>query len=228
LYYTNTDKYPVAVDCIIFGFDDDGLKLLIIKRKFSPKEGSWSLMGGFVQQGENLDEAAERVLNDLTGLSNIYLEQLYTYGDVDRDSAGRVISVAYFALIRTDNYDANQGDKHGAKWVNFNHRPNLIFDHDQMLEKALARLRRRVSNRPIGFELLPEKFTLPQLQKLYEAIFQQELDKRNFRRRILSMDLLIKLEEKDKASSKKGAFKYKFDKRRYDELVQKGFYFEIK
>ena len=228
MYYKDIDKYPVAVDCIIFGFDEDGLKLLIIKRKFAPKEGHWSLMGGFVGAGENLDQAAKRVLFDLTGLSNIYLEQLYTYGEVDRDSAGRVISVAYYALIRTDNYDAEQGEKHGARWVNFGRQPNLIFDHNQMAIKALARLRRRVSNQPIGFELLPEKFTLPQLQKLYEAIFQQELDKRNFRRRILSMDLLIKLEEKDKASSKKGAYRYKFDKKRYDELVQKGFYFEIK
>lgn len=228
MYYENIDKYPVAVDCIIFGFDDDGLKLLIIKRKFAPQEGHWSLMGGFVGPGENLDDAAKRVLYDLTGLSNIYLEQLYSYGEVDRDSAGRVISVAYYALIRADNYDVELGEKHGAKWVNFDHQPELIFDHNQMVIKALARLRRRVSNQPIGFELLPEKFTLPQLQKLYEAIFQQELDKRNFRRRILSMDLLIKLEEKDKASSKKGAFRYKFDKKRYDELVQKGFYFEIK
>jgi 8-oxo-dGTP diphosphatase len=120
------------------------------------------------------------------------------------------------------------GEQHGARWVNIMQKPHLIFDHDQMVDKALARLKRRVKNQPIGFELLPEKFTLPQLQKLYEAIYQEEFDKRNFRRRILAMDLLIKLNEKDKINSKRGAFKYKFDKKRYDELVSTGFYFEVK
>jgi 8-oxo-dGTP diphosphatase len=218
----------VAVDCIIFGFDEDGLKLLLIKRKFEPCKEQWSLMGGFVSEGENIDDSAKRVLFDLTGLTNVYLEQLFTYGDISRDPAGRVISVAYFALIKTDDFDAATGEQHGAKWVNIIHKPNLIFDHDIMVEKALARLKRRVKNQPIGFELLPEKFTLPQLQKLYEAIFQEEFDKRNFRRRILSMDLLIKLDEKDKVNSKKGAFKYMFDMNRYNELVSTGFYFEVK
>jgi 8-oxo-dGTP diphosphatase len=227
-YYKEHKKFLVAVDCIIFGFDKEGLKLLLIKRKFEPCKEQWSLMGGFVSEGENIDDAAKRVLFDLTGLSDIYLEQLYAYGDVKRDPAGRVISVAYFALIKTEDYDSSLGELHGAKWVNIINKPSLIFDHDIMVDKALARLKRRVKNQPVGFELLSEKFTLPQLQKLYEAIFQEEFDKRNFRRRILSMDLLIKLNEKDKINSKRGAYKFMFDKSRYDELVSSGFYFEVK
>jgi len=227
LYYKDNSKLLVAVDCIIFGFDSKGLKLLLIKRKFEPCEGQWSLMGGFVSLEQSIDDSAKKVLFDLTGLKDIYLEQLYTYGEVKRDPADRVISVAYFALINTDDYNEMIGEQHGAKWVNMKDIPNLIFDHNQMVEKALARLKRRVKNQPIGFELLPQKFTLPQLQLLYEAIFQEVFDKRNFRRRILAMDLLVKLNEKDKDNSKRGAYKYKFDKNRYDELVRTGFYFEI-
>jgi 8-oxo-dGTP diphosphatase len=227
-YYRNINKVLVAVDCIIFGFDEEGLKLLLIKRKFEPKEGQWSLMGGFVSQEESIQESAQKVLNELTGLENIYLEQFYTYGDIKRDPVERVISVAYFALIKTEKYNEKLGKVHGAQWFKWSEKPDLLFDHNQMVEKALSCLKRRVKNEPIGFELLPEKFTLPQLQRLYEAIYQEDLDKRNFRRRILSMDLLIKLSEKDKINSKKGAFKYKFDKKRYDELVQTGFYFEVK
>lgn len=227
-YSKDTNKVLVAVDCIIFGFDEEGLNLLLIKRKFEPKEGQWSLMGGFVEDGESINEAAQRVLTDLTGLKDIYLEQLYTYGEVNRDPVERVISVAYYALIKTEEYNEIQGKVHGALWFNWKNKPDLIFDHNQMVEKALLRLKRRVKNEPVGFELLPEKFTLPQLQRLYEAIYQEELDKRNFRRRILSMDLLVKLNEKDKSSSKRGAYKFKFDKERYDELIRTGFYFEVK
>jgi 8-oxo-dGTP diphosphatase len=227
-FYKEKNRLLVAVDCIIFGFDHEGLKLLLIKRKFEPGKGQWSLMGGFVTIEESLDNAAEKVLLSLTGLKDIYLEQLYTYGEVNRDQAERVISVAYCSLIKTDDYNKIIGEQHGAHWININMIPDLVFDHNQMVDKALARLKRRVKNQPIGFELLPEKFTLPQLQSLYEAIFQETLDKRNFRRRILSMDLLVKLDEKDKDNSRRGAFKYKFDKNRYDELVRTGFYFEVK
>lgn len=227
-YYQDKHKLLVAVDCIIFGFDQEGLKLLLIKRKFAPKADQWSLMGGFVSTGQSIDGSAKRVLFELTGLKDIYLEQLYTYGDIKRDPVERVISVSYFALIKTDDYNEILGETHGAKWFKINERPDLIFDHNQMVEKALSRLKRRVKSQPVGFELLPEKFTLPQLQLLYEAIFQEILDKRNFRRRILEMDLLVKLNEKDKTNSKRGAFKYMFDKNRYDELVRTGFYFEVK
>lgn len=227
-HYKDISKILVAVDCIIFGFDQDGLKLLLIKRKFAPQEGQWSLMGGFVSLNESIDDSAKRVLYDLTGLKDIYLEQLLTYGEVNRDQVERVLSVAYYALIKTDDYNKELGELHGAKWVKIADKPDLIFDHNLMVEKALTRLKHRVKSEPIGFELLSDKFTLPQLQMLYEAIFQEEFDKRNFRRRILSMDLLVKLNEKDKTSSKRGAYKYKFDKNRYDELVRTGFYFEVK
>jgi 8-oxo-dGTP diphosphatase len=228
LYYKKNSKILVAVDCIIFGFDQDGCKLLLVKRKFDPGAGQWSLMGGFAEFDQSIDDTAKEVLFDLTGLKDIYLEQLYTYGDINRDPADRIISVAYFALIKTDDYNEKLGEQQGAKWINMTDIPELIFDHNKMVDKAMARLKRRVKNQPVGFELLPEKFTLPQLQQLYEAIFQEEFDKRNFRRRILSMDLLIKLEEKDKDNSKRGAYKYMFDKKRYDELVRTGFYFEVK
>lgn len=218
----------VAVDCIVFGFDDEGLKLLLIKRKMLPNLGSWSLMGGFVSPDESVDNAAKRVLYDLTGLHDIYLEQLYTYGDLRRDSAGRVISVTYFALIKTEKYDQNKGEKYGTQWFKLDEKPGLIFDHDRMVEKAHTRLKRRVRYQPVGFELLPDKFTLPQLQKLYEAIYQERLDKRNFRKKIVSMGFLIKLNEKDKTGSKKGAYLYKFKEALYDELVKKGFFFELK
>lgn len=226
--YKGHKELLVAVDCIVFGFDNEGLKLLLIKRNFEPAKGKWSLMGGFVKQDESLDDAAKRVLYDLTGLKDIYLEQLNTYGKPGRDKAGRVISVAYFALIKTKEYDKAKGEVHGAKWFRFEEKPALIFDHNDMVEKAHIRLIRRVRYRPVGFELLPEKFTLPQLQMLYEAIYQEELDKRNFRKKILSMGFLIKLNEKDKSGSKKGAFLYKFNEALYEELEKKGFFFELK
>jgi 8-oxo-dGTP diphosphatase len=222
------DKNYVAIDSIIFGFDDVSLKLLLIKRKFEPCKNCWSLMGGFVGEKESTDQAAYRILEDLTGLRDVYLEQLYTYGDVDRDSDARVISVAYYALININKYDEELGRKHGAKWFSIEELPPLIFDHGVMVEKAMRRLKRKTIIQPIGFELLPEKFTLPQLQRLYEAIHQQTLDKRNFRKRILSMGVLTQLNEKDRMSSKRGAYYYKFDKEKYDYLIKNGSFFVLK
>lgn len=229
LLYHSHDKHYVAVDSIIFGFNDNELKLKLIKRKFEPCKGQWSLMGGFVRKNESLEEAAYRILEDLTGHKDIYLEQLYAYGNVNRDSEDRVISVAYYALIKINEGEEEVGKKYGAKWFSIDKIPPLIFDHEEMVEKAKKRLRRKTIIQPIGFELLPEKFTIPQLQKLYEAIHEKKLDKRNFRKKVLSMDVLTKLEEKDKKSSKRGAFLYKFDKDKYDYLVnEKGALFEIK
>lgn len=225
--YRQYEKQYVAVDCIIFGFDKKKLKLLCIKRDFEPGKGEWSLMGGFVQGKESSDDAASRVLTDLTGLSDIYLEQLQTYGDPDRDPAGRVISIAYYALIDSVKFDKSISRDYDAKWFSLNKLPNLIFDHQVMVEKALRRLRRKCKTQPVGFELLPEKFTLPQLMMLYEAIFNQEFDKRNFRKKILSNGILEKLEEKDMEGSRKGAFLYKFDKVKYDELISNGLSFDI-
>jgi len=184
-------------------------------------------MGGFLNDNESLDEAAERILFSLTGLRNLYLEQLLSYGEVERDPAARVISVSYYALINTEDYNNELGNKYGAKWFELPKKPALIFDHDEMLDKALRRLRRKTRSQPVGFELLPEKFTIPQLQKLYEAIHQVQLDKRNFRKRILAMNLLEKLSEKEKGASRKGAFLYRFDIEKYEEAINSGFLFEI-
>ncbi len=226
-YYKKHKKNFVAIDCIIFGWDDGQLKLLILKRDFEPAKGENSLIGGFVRENESLDDAARRILYELTGLSDIYLEQLYTYGEVDRDPGERVISVAYFALLKIQDLDQEHVEKHGAHWVHISKLPALIFDHNIMIEKAFKRLRRRAKNEPIGFELLPRKFTLPQLQGLYEEIYQKKFDNRNFRKKVLDMQILKKLNEKDKSCSKKGAFYYKFDKRKYDRLLRDGFHFNL-
>jgi 8-oxo-dGTP diphosphatase len=185
-------------------------------------------MGGFLSKSESLDEAAYRILNQLTGLSNIYMEQLYTFGEVNRDPGARTISVAYYSLIKIDDNDRLLAETHGAEWVSINKLPELIFDHSKMLEKALEALHRKTAHEPIGFELLPVKFTLPQLQSLYESICQEQLDKRNFRKQILETGLLVKLNEKDKDSSKKGAFYYKFDHKKYNRYAERGFLFQLK
>ena len=222
IQYSNTEHILVALDCIIFGFDQNELKLLVIKRDFEPEFGKWSLMGGFLQKEEDLDSAAYRILNSLTGLKNIFLEQLHAFGEIDRDPVERTISVAYYALIDINSHDEELVKQHGASWFSIHEVPDLIFDHSKMVQSALKRLRYKASHQPVGFELLPEKFTLPELQKLYECIYDTELDKRNFRRRMLSMDVLIKTDEKMKKYSKKGAFLYKFDQEKYKEKIKNG------
>jgi len=228
-FYSKYDKLLIAVDSIIFGFDegDRELKLLILKRKFEPAMGEWSLMGGFTNVNESLDQAAQRTVSQLTGLDEVYMEQLYAFGAPERDPGGRIVSVAYFSLIRINEHDRERVRKHGAYWISLSNLPKLIFDHSDMVTKALRKLRIRARTQPIGFELLPEKFTIPQLQGLYEAIYQKAFDKRNFRRKILSMGLLEKLDEKEKETSKKGAFYYQFNPTKYEEFLQEGFGFEM-
>lgn len=225
--YHSEDKLIVAVDSIIFGFDGEDLKILLIKRGIEPEKGKWSLMGGFLKKTENLDQAAHRVLNTLTGLSNVYLEQLEVYSEIDRDPAERTISVAYYALININNHNEELTEHYSAKWFNVKDAPQLIFDHNQMVQKAIRRLRRRASTNPIGFDLLPEKFTMRQLQKLYESILDEKLDKRNFINKINSFKILIKLDEKDKSTSRKGSYLYTFDKAEYEEKVMNGFTFKL-
>lgn len=226
-FYPNEERQLLAVDCVIFGYDLNELKLLLIKRCMEPGQGMWSLMGGFPRRDESLDQAANRVLFQLTGLRDVYMEQLYAYGQVDRDPGERVVSIAYYALINIASFNRELVQDYDAHWCPVSHIPELVFDHRIMVDKAMGRLRRRARIQPIGFELLPQKFSLPQLQGLYEAIYQKELDKRNFRKKILSMDLLDKLEEKDKTSSKKGAFLYRFNPDKYNELLSNGFYFSV-
>ena len=216
--YNSQDTFLLAVDCIIFGFDGKQMKALLIKRGFEPEMGKWSLMGGFVSAKENVDQAAARVLKQLTGLTNIYMEQVFCFGDRDRDAAGRVVSIAYFALINIEEYSEQITTDHEARWFSMDKLPHLIFDHKTMVQHAKERLQQKVINNPIGFELLPEKFTLPQLQNLYESIYESTLDKRNFTRKILSLNVLRKLDEKEKESSRKGAFYYVFDKEEYNKL----------
>ena len=220
--YKSHEGILVAVDCIIFGFDGRQLQALLVKRGLEPEKGKWSLMGGFVHQNESTDEAAIRILNQLTGINNIYMEQLYCFSNVKRDTAGRVISVAYYALINIADYSEQLQQNHEARWFTMDKIPKLIFDHKEMVAKAKGRLQEKVANHPIGFELLPEKFTLPQLQNLYEAIYEQTLDKRNFTRKILSLKILNKLSEKERETSRKGAFYFVFDKQKYKKLHQDG------
>ena len=225
--YNIYTPHLVAVDCIIFGFIDSELKLLIIKRNFNPCKGLWSLMGGFVDPNESMDEAAYRILNDLTGLKDLNMIQLYTHGDIKRDPGARVISTSYYTLIKMQDIDPDHEMISNARWCPINELPELIFDHDKMVEMALESLRDEAHRKPIGFELLPPKFTIPQLQSLYEAIYQQNFDKRNFRKSILKMNLLDQLDEKDKENSKKGAFLYSFNEGKYKELLRQGFFFNI-
>lgn len=214
-YYNINPKFYVSVDCIIFGFDEGELKLLLLKRNFEPAMGEWSLMGGFVQEEESVDNAAKRVLRELTGLENVYMQQVGTFGEVERDPGERVISVAYYALINVDEYDRQLVDQHNAFWIKIDELPSLIFDHPEMIIKARELMKHQASDNPIGFNLLPELFTLSQLQSLYEAIYGEQMDKRNFRKRIATMDYIEKTDHIDKTGSKRGAYLYKFNDRAY-------------
>ena len=226
-FYAPQDKMYVATDCIIFGFEDGKLKLLVFKRRVEPLMGEWSLIGSFVRLNEDVDQAAQRVLEEITGLRNIYMEQLRSYGAANRDPGYRCVSIGQYALIRINDYDKKLVEKHGAHWYDVDDLPDLVLDHNQMVVDALEKLKQKARYQPLGFELLPEKFTIPQLQQLYEAIYQKELDARNFRKKALSNNVLIKLEEKDKISSRRGAFLYKFDDKTYQKLIQSGYNFEI-
>ena len=216
-YYSQHTKVWLSVDCIIFGFDDGKLKVLIGKRQMDPGRGEWSLYGGFVARDESVDDAAVRTLNELTGLRNLFMRQVGAFGNVDRDPGERVVSVAYYALINVKDYDEELRLSHGLKWVDINEIPQLYSDHNEMVRKARKMMQQKLSQEPVGFRLLPTLFTLTQLQHLYEAVNGAELDKRNFRKRIKEMDFIEKTELVDKTSSKRGAYLYRFNKRAYNE-----------
>lgn len=223
--YEHPTRLLVATDCIIFGFDGDALRLLLIKRNFEPERGKWSLMGGFVHENEDLEDGAERILYELTGLQNIYVEQLKSFGAVNRDPVERTISVAFSALINIHDHDEESVKTHNAVWINLKDKPKLIFDHEKMVDLALEQLRYKAALHPIGFELLPEKFSIPQLHKLYEAIYDRTLDRRNFSRKILSTKLLIDTGEKNEQSATKKAILYKLDKERYADKFHSFWHF---
>ncbi|MBR5392124.1 ADP-ribose pyrophosphatase YjhB, NUDIX family [Prevotella aff. ruminicola Tc2-24] len=216
-FYGEHSKVWVSVDCIIFGFDEGKLRILIGKRKMDPGRGEWSLYGGFVRHDESIDEAANRVLFDLTGLRNLYMRQVGAFGSVDRDPGERVISIAYYALINVNDYDDRLRREHSVEWVNIDEIPHLYSDHNEMVRKARKMMQQKLAHEPVGFRLLPSLFTLTQLQKLYEAVNGSELDKRNFRKRIKEMDFIEKTELIDKTGSKRGAYLYRFNKRAYNE-----------
>jgi len=215
--YPNATGILLALDCIIFGFDGKDINLLVIKRNFEPEMGKWSLMGGFLEPEENLEDGATRILFNLTGLNNIYVEQLGVYGNVDRDPVARTVSIVFFALISIDDHDEEAVRNHNASWISLDNRPSLIFDHNEMISKAIDHLRYKAALHPIGFELLPEFFTIPQLQKLYEAIYNTPIDRRNFSRKLLSTGLLIDTGNKNSLSTTKKATLYKLDKVKYNE-----------
>jgi 8-oxo-dGTP diphosphatase len=220
----------VTVDCVVFGLDleAEDLKILLIQRSGRPFAGMWALPGGFVDMGETLEQAAKRELQEETGISRLYLEQLYTFGDPGRDPRDRVITVAYYALVKlTDHTIKADTDASDVAWFGVSDLPRLAFDHAKIVAMALGRLKGKVRYQPIGFELLPAKFTLSQLQRLYEVVLERRLDKRNFRKKILGMGLLVETSEIQKDVAHRAARLYRFDEERYRRLVQKGFNFEI-
>ncbi len=222
------DRPAVTVDCVVFGLDDDDLKILLIQRGLDPFKGQWALPGGFAVVGEALEETARRELQEETGLEDVYLEQLYTFSDPDRDPREHVITVAHYGLVNLfDHTIAASTDASNAAWFCLDDMPQLAFDHEEILEIAHKRLRGKIRYQPIGFELLPERFPLRSLQAVYEKILDRKLDKRNFRKKILNMGILEELDEIETDVSHRAAKLYRFNKHKYDRMVKQGFNFEI-
>lgn len=226
----HTYDYPRAaltVDCVVFGFDEGELKVLLIERGLAPFKGQWALPGGFVRVDETLDDAARRELQEETGLRDIFLEQLYTFGEVKRDPRERVVSVAYYALVKlADTSTRAATDAADARWFPVSQPPRLAFDHRAIFDTALTRLRGKLRWQPVGFELLPPHFTLTQLQHLYEAVLGTGLDKRNFRKRVTELDLLVPLKSKTTGPGRPAQL-YRFDPAKYERLQKRGFHFEL-
>lgn len=218
----------LSIDCLIFGFKKNELDILLVQHAEGISKGRWALPGGWIKYNESTDEAANRLLHDLTGLSKVYLEQLKVFGDVERYPNKRVITIAYSALVKPEDYTLHPGfTAADVKWFKISEIPDLPYDHNTILETGLKQLRHKVQHEPIGFNLLPKKFTLLQLQELYEAILEKKVDKPNFRRKLMNMNLLVPCEEKQKDVSHRAANLYRFDKKIYDKLTTKGFTFEL-
>lgn len=221
-------RAALTVDGVVFGLDEDDLKVLLIQRDIEPFAGRWALPGGFVHLDETLDQAVLRELQEETGLAKVYLEQLYTFSDLDRDPRERVITVAYYALVRLSDHKVQAAtDARNAAWFAVDDLPKLAFDHDAILDMALKRLQGKVRYQPIGFELLPPKFSLTRLQRMYEIILERELDKRNFRKKVLSLDILDELDEVEQDVAHRAARLYRFDERKYRQKIKDGFNFEL-
>jgi len=230
------DKYShpkllVAVDCVIFGYDDVSLelKILLIKRKIEPEPDKWSLMGGFVNIDEDIDQSAERVLKSLTGLNNIFMEQVRVFGKKDRDTGGRVISVAYFALVKFNQFNTLSEETYQASWFSLKNIPALVFDHSEIVKTCLEYLRSKIVAKPLVFELIPLKFTLVQLERVYELILDKKIDRRNFRKKILDTGLIIRLHKKKNLTKSKGRPPelFMFDEELYNDQINDGRIFQF-
>ena len=228
---SHTYKYPrpaLTTDCVVFGLDEDDLKVLLIQRDIPPFEGKWALPGGFVRVSESVDDCARRELKEEAGLRKVFLEQLYTFGDLKRDPREHVITVAYYALVNLLNHPPKADtDARNAAWFSLDEVPRLAFDHKKILHTALDRLRGKLRYQPIGFELLPKKFTLTELQGLYETILQQKFDKRNFRKKLQKLGILEETDEIQQDVAHRAARLYRFDKKRYHALLKEGIHFEL-
>ena len=209
-HYSSFARHYVSVDCIVFGIDPTGLKLLLIPRAFEPAKGQYSLAGGFVREDEGITEAAKRVLNELTGISEVDMYQIETFGDIDREPETRVISIAFSAIVNIDSTNEENLKQHNAFWVDVNDIPELCFDHSHMVEVALGKIRHRITIYPILYKLLPPLFTLSQLQTVYEIIMGCKVDKRNFRRHVQDIKEIIETDNIDKINSRRGARLYRF------------------
>lgn len=230
---THTYDFPrpaLTVDCVVFGLDlrEDALRIMLIERDAAPFKGRWALPGGFVKMNESIDEAAMRKLREETGIEGVFLEQLYTFGEVSRDPRERVVSVAYYALVSLEGHAIEAGtDALAAAWFSIDDLPSLAFDHDSIVDVAIQRLKGKIVYEPIGFKLLPERFTLSELQRMYETILGRSVDKRNFRKKILGMGLLKELNEVQMDVAHRAARLYEFDEKKYSQLKEKGFNFEL-
>ena len=224
------ERPALTVDCVIFGLDleAENLRVMLIERDLEPFAGGWAIPGGFVRSNETLLEAANRELQEETGISDVFLEQLFTFGDPGRDPRGWVVSVAYYALVSPEKHNIRATtDARDAQWFSVDALPPLAFDHAEILQTALTRIRGKLTYAPIGFELLPQKFTVKQLQKLYEIVLGSQLDNRNFRKKIFAMDVLRELDEMQTGVAHRAARLYKFDERKYKQLIRSGFNFEL-
>ncbi|SHI41235.1 8-oxo-dGTP diphosphatase [Rubritalea squalenifaciens DSM 18772] len=222
------ERPALTVDCVLFGLDEEGLKVLLIRRGMEPYQGKWALPGGFVRVGEALRNAAERELEEEAGVKNVFLEQLYTFGDPGRDPREHVVSVAYYALVNLEDHEVvADTDASDAGWFALDDLPGLAFDHEEILEVAKERLKGKIRYQPIGFELLPELFSLSRLQKLYEAVLERPLDKRNFRKKLLKLGILEETDEVEKDVARRAARLYRFDREAYDRMVKEGFELQL-
>lgn len=222
-------KYPhpaVTTDCVIFGFDGERLQVLLVERGIEPYKGKWAFPGGFLKMDETAEEGALRELREETGLERAYIQQFHTFSDPHRDPRERVITIAYYALVKIQEVHGGD-DAASARWFPLSEIPSLAFDHDYILRMATQRLREEIHFQPVGFELLPEKFTLKELQALYEAILGISFDRRNFAKKMLHLEILTELDETVWPTPKREAKLYRFNPDKYEELKQKGFRLEF-